>query len=259
MDFREILNSEFKKRNQVNEKYSLRSFSNLLDLDTSTLSQILKGKRKIPKSHWHSIADKLSLSGETRQAYLKTLLGEFISKDLSDNLQSVYIERESEKLDDSSYFEIIAEWEFAAALSLFNIDEFEFSPNNLIKKLGISLLRANEIYSKMFKYELVRIEDEKIIPRQFNFHTSEEVLSLALQKAHKNEISLALQKIVEVPVNKREYQSITLSVQKKDIPKMKLWIKEAIKDFDQKFEKKSNADEVYLLSVQLFPLTEVEQ
>jgi uncharacterized protein (TIGR02147 family) len=186
MDFREILNSEFKKRNEVNTKYSLRSFSNFLDLDTSTLSQILKGKRKIPKTHWQLIADKLSLSGDLRQSFLKSLIEEFVAKDISIEAQETLTIRHSKKLDDKAYFEIISDWEYAASLSLININSKDFCPLFISKKLGIKLSRAEEIFNKLYKYELVEEHEGKVVPSSFNFHTSEEILSLALQKAHKN-------------------------------------------------------------------------
>jgi hypothetical protein len=63
----------------------------------------------------------------------------------------------------------------------------------------------------------------------------------------------------ETPILKREFQSLTLSVRSKDVPKMKAWLKEMVKDFEKKFENTNEADDVYMLSMALFPLTENEQ
>jgi transcriptional regulator with XRE-family HTH domain len=45
--FRAILTAELDRRRAANPRYSLRSFARDLDVDHSTLSQILRGKRRL--------------------------------------------------------------------------------------------------------------------------------------------------------------------------------------------------------------------
>jgi len=45
--FRAILTAELDRRRAANRRYSLRSFARDLDVDHSTLSQILRGKRRL--------------------------------------------------------------------------------------------------------------------------------------------------------------------------------------------------------------------
>lgn len=47
MTFRRFLQSELERRQGANPRYSLRSFARLLGVDHSTLSQILRGKRRV--------------------------------------------------------------------------------------------------------------------------------------------------------------------------------------------------------------------
>jgi transcriptional regulator with XRE-family HTH domain len=45
--FRTVLQTERERRRAVNPRYSLRSFARDLSVDHSTLSQILRGKRRL--------------------------------------------------------------------------------------------------------------------------------------------------------------------------------------------------------------------
>lgn len=47
MTFRAVLQDEFERRRSANRRYSLRSFARDLVVDHSTLSQILRGKRRL--------------------------------------------------------------------------------------------------------------------------------------------------------------------------------------------------------------------
>jgi len=62
--FRERLSHEFDVRRAKNGRYSLRAFAVFLGTDHSTLSQILRGRRRVPDSHIHDWSKKLKIDGE---------------------------------------------------------------------------------------------------------------------------------------------------------------------------------------------------
>jgi transcriptional regulator with XRE-family HTH domain len=68
--FRERLNFEFGKRKQDCPNYSLRAFANLLGMDHSTLSQILRGYRRATVSQIRAAGKILGLSPEEITVYL---------------------------------------------------------------------------------------------------------------------------------------------------------------------------------------------
>ena len=55
---------------QKNPRYSLRAFATSLGADHSTLSQILKGSRRVPASSIRSWARKLGMSREEAAVYV---------------------------------------------------------------------------------------------------------------------------------------------------------------------------------------------
>jgi transcriptional regulator with XRE-family HTH domain len=59
--FQRLLQSEFHRRRSANGRYSLRSFARHLALDHSTLSQMLRGKRRMTPRKVRAIGRKLGL------------------------------------------------------------------------------------------------------------------------------------------------------------------------------------------------------
>ena len=64
MRFRHVLISEFHRRRSANPRYSLRSFSRHLSIDHSTLSQILRGKRRVTARTVRALGRRLRLPAD---------------------------------------------------------------------------------------------------------------------------------------------------------------------------------------------------
>jgi hypothetical protein len=60
--FRAVLTAELDRRRTANPRYSLRSFARDLSVDHSTLSQILRGKRRITGRNVRAIGRRLRLA-----------------------------------------------------------------------------------------------------------------------------------------------------------------------------------------------------
>jgi transcriptional regulator with XRE-family HTH domain len=60
--FRAVLQSEFARRRTANPRYSLRAFARFLALDHSTLSQILRGRRRLTARNVRALGPKLRLT-----------------------------------------------------------------------------------------------------------------------------------------------------------------------------------------------------
>jgi len=60
--FRAVLTAEFDRRRAANPRYSLRSFARDLSIDHSTLSQILRGKRRITGRSLRAMGRRLRLA-----------------------------------------------------------------------------------------------------------------------------------------------------------------------------------------------------
>lgn len=68
-DFRARLRDELARRRQVNRRYSVRAFADLLGVDHSTLSQVLRDIRPVPAGCLRAWAARLRLSEEEIELY----------------------------------------------------------------------------------------------------------------------------------------------------------------------------------------------
>jgi transcriptional regulator with XRE-family HTH domain len=60
--FRIVLQAEFDRRRAANRRYSLRSFARSLSIDHSTLSQILRGRRRLTGRNVRALGRRLRLT-----------------------------------------------------------------------------------------------------------------------------------------------------------------------------------------------------
>lgn len=61
MTFRTVLQTEFDRRRTANRRYSLRAFARSLSIDHATLSQILRGKRRLTARKLSALGERLRL------------------------------------------------------------------------------------------------------------------------------------------------------------------------------------------------------
>jgi transcriptional regulator with XRE-family HTH domain len=61
--FRIVLQAELDRRRAANRRYSLRSFARALAIDHSTLSQILRGRRRLTSRSVRALGRRLKLTG----------------------------------------------------------------------------------------------------------------------------------------------------------------------------------------------------
>ena len=69
-----ILEVEFEKRKKKEPKYSIRKYSQDLDIDASTMSQYLRGKRKLTTYSFSTILTKLRVDNDVIEKYEKDRL-----------------------------------------------------------------------------------------------------------------------------------------------------------------------------------------
>jgi transcriptional regulator with XRE-family HTH domain len=60
--FRAVLQAEFDRRRAANRRYSLRAFARYLAIDHATLSQLLRGKRRLTARNVRALGPKLRLT-----------------------------------------------------------------------------------------------------------------------------------------------------------------------------------------------------
>src|SRR5690606_7771579 len=72
-DFRVWLQAEFSEKSRKNPRFTLRAFARLLEMEPSSVSQILSGKRAVSTKVISRICDRLSARPEKKSQFLGSL------------------------------------------------------------------------------------------------------------------------------------------------------------------------------------------
>ncbi len=237
-------------RQTVNPQYSLRAFARDLDIDSSTLSQIINGKRSIPVKNTSSIASKLNLNDRDFTLFLESTKN---SESIIDKIKISPVDQRF--MLDESFYKVIAEWEHYALLDLFELDDFENSVDYIMKKLDLTESRTETVIQNLITCGLLaRNAKGELSKSHSDVRTTEDREGKALNDAHLEELEIAREKLQTIDKSLRDFSSSTFAI---DMSKM-VEAKTIIREFRQKMAallKNGKKTEVYMLTIQFFPLS----
>ena len=159
---------------------------------------------------------------------------------------------------DEATFEVIRGWVHFAILSLMRTDAFKSDPVWIAKRLGTEPQQVQECLDRLIECGLIqKTPDGALLRTSSAIRTSDDRASQAIRLAHEETNQLAIRSLNRDPVSSRDISSITLSIDRSRLPQAK----EAIRRFQDELSELlevGKKTEVYRLSVQLFPLTQIE-
>ncbi len=245
----QTLRNHFNAKIDRRKNYSLRSYARYLEIDPASLLGVLQGRRGIPKSKSKKIAEKLNLSPSEIELFSKSNL----MRKSTANFEFIP-EEKSHILKDDVHFKMISEWEYYAILSLIETKNFQSDPKWIAQRLTISEHKARQCLNHLLELGFIRPHGRTLRAVHKNIATTSDRPSSALRKARQQDLELAMQAIDEIAIHLRDLSSCTMTMNTSDLQDFK----EIIRDFIFRFMKKAESkkgNEVYKLSVQLFPLT----
>ena len=153
-------------------------------------------------------------------------------------------------------YKIVADWEYYAILNLMETSDFRSDSQWIAQRLALSKTKVESCLQTLFDFDLIEETDGSLRRTQSSLRTSEDISNISLQSRHKKNLEEARRALAEVPVELREFSSMTMAI---DSSKMSL-AKKRIADFFEELSSEletGNQDEVYELAVQLFPRTNI--
>ncbi|RZA06760.1 MAG: TIGR02147 family protein [Proteobacteria bacterium] len=242
------LQKTFAERSRRNPQYSLRSFARALEIDSSTLSALLRRKRPLTAKQAQKLIGALDIQDPALAQNL--LLGTISSSDAAP--AQAYNELAIEAA------EVISSWEHYAILHLLELDNFRGTARNISSRLNIPLGVVMECLARCEKLSLVQVEEGvwKVLTR--NIAVVPNVPNQALKELHKQYIQMAMNSLDNVSREKRDVSGITMSVCSKKLPEASRMIQDFRRNLSA-FLESCPRDSVYRLNIQLFPLTQEKQ
>jgi len=247
------LKEGFTLRKEKNKAFSLRSYAKFLGIQAPSLSAILKEKRGLPSKEAEKIALKLKLKGLEKKQFIESSYFHGESPEVSLPLSA-----KQETLCNELHHKIIAEPEHYAIFSLLEMKGVRHDIYWMARRLGCSVETIDKAINNLLEAGFLKKENGKYHKQPIRFTTSEDVQAVALREAHKNTLKQAIDSIDSVDISARDFSSISFPANLARLPEAKKLIRDFRKQVAALFQDDSaENNEVYSLSVQLFPLTKL--
>jgi len=248
LSLKELLSDEFEKRRRKNPTYSLRTFSQSLDVDHSTLSKIIRGKRKTTRKMVVKAAKELHLDSEITTKLLENILSDGRS-----------IARFSPLSFD--HIKILAEWFHYAIFELVNTKNFDPHPKAIALQLDITIDEAKDAVERLKRVGLIEENSSGSLKQASKNITTfrNEFTTPALKLLQKKLMERSLRALEEIPLELRDHSGMTMSINSKYLKEVKLRIKNFRRALCDEFQVDTERDSVYQLAVSFFPLTKMDK
>ena len=253
-DFRSFLQLEIVQRCKTNPQYSVRAFAKLLKIDSSTLSQILRGRRAITERLVMRLGDRLSLSPTEIKRFLNNNRPH---RDPSDKKAKRAARRDPGYNLSVETYHLIADWYHFAVFELVTVIGFESEPKWIARKLGITVMEAQVAIERLKRLGLIIVAPNGDYKQGSSFITTtgNPFTDLALRRVQAQILSKSMTALEEIPFEQRDHTGTMMAIHSKRLPKAKEMIREFRRSLCEYLQQDTKRDCVYQLGVSLFPLT----
>lgn len=230
------LQAEFARRKAKNQSYSLNAFSKNLGIDQSLLSKILSGKKKISARMAKELLLKAGLSEKKVSGFLNGF------QDVTDK-----------------EFEFLSAWLPFAILELMKTQSFEFDVSKIAKKLKVHKTEVQNAIGLLERFGYIESENQKqiVLKKPNNTWANTKESSVARKNLQRKYVEMSLEALDEIPFELREHGSLTIAINKKQIPEVKEKMNQFRMELGRSLQKQNTLDEVYQLTMSFFPLTKL--
>lgn len=246
--FRRLLQDELVRRCHANPSYSLRAFARSLGTDFSVLSKIIRGERRPGVRAITGLSERLGLSAREISDFIVS------NPDRTAPEVSEYLQIQEDT------FRLLSEWYYYAILELVQVRGFKHDARWIGRKLGLTVGEVTVALERLTRLQMI----SEVTPGTYAVVVGK-TTSIAPDagpgsKAHRDFQRKILEKAAQaldaVNPEHRSQTSMTFAGNKEKIAEAKSKIKEFRRDLAEFMRGESAVkDEVFCLSVSLFPMT----
>ncbi len=251
---RGLLLQELEGRKARNPAYSLRAFSRDLRVSLTALSDVLNQKRHLSRRNLERLIEGLALSPEQAMR-LRDEARVALSRAKRDEVEK--IEQQDRVLVEEDSFRLTSEWYYPAIFALSRMRSARADAQWIAERLGLRPEVARQALERLVRMGLVKSLNGKLSLVAPHLSTSRDVPSVAIRRHHLGNLELAERSLLEDPLSRREFSSITFPVNPAKLRKAKDLLMKAKRQVAALLND-DDATDVYTLSFQLFPLTRGE-
>jgi uncharacterized protein (TIGR02147 family) len=264
------LNETFKKRVEIDPEMSLRKWSKLMGLKSHlALKKILNKETLLKKSHYKFLQSVLKLDGN-EEYYFLALIDLLHAKTLEEqNLYQLTLSSLSpgenydiKIMDDTDIFK---SWLNMAVLSLSKIRNLQWSPENLLTSLknmqpSLEIEAINEAIATLLSSGVITINKFGEIRNLYNRVTTKTAVNIKDSHLYYEQVSDLAKSASSLEYSsQKEFQCFSTALKKEDLPQVQILIRDLRSKISKIAGNGSNADDIYQVNLQLFPISDCSQ
>ncbi len=151
--FRLFLQAELAGRCAANDQYSLRAFANSLGVDHSSLSQMLRGKRRITTGTITEFCKRLGVDAANTQRFMAS--ANMSTREIPAAAYDAIVQLAQDAAG------LLSEWSGYAILELLRLHDFRPDSRWIANVLGISADEVNIALQRLLRLGLLEMADER--------------------------------------------------------------------------------------------------
>ena len=247
--FRRILQAELANRCSQNPQYSLRAFARDLATDHASLSQLLRGRRKLTAKTIRKFGELLGLE----LAEIEKLVD---AEAVVSESANAAVQAEIEQLSKDAS-NLICEWQHFAILELLRFESFEPNSNWIAQVLGLSVDEVNIALTRLIRLNLISMES----PSVWRDLSGGSVLNVAdfsqatiknLEEQVQRLSKRAMQESSDLP---QDHTVTTVGISKRRLPDLLAMVAKFRQSMLERLATNDPCDAVYQLEIRFFPIT----
>ncbi|WP_413288148.1 TIGR02147 family protein [Bdellovibrio sp. HCB337] len=252
IDFKTLLRQELEDRCKRNPSYSLRAFATQLEIDASTLSKILKGKRPLGPQMIKKLGARIGMSTKEVSVFSR----------LADKSADAAAEQMTFEQITYDRFAVISDWYHFAILELMQIKDFRTDPAWIAKALGMQRSEVSAAIERLQRVGLLKVNDNGTWDDVSGGNTTSigpEMMSTAHRRLQQQFLEKASESLVQVPIQERDHSTMTMAVDRSRLPAAREKIKRFRRSLAKFLTEGDVRDEVLNLNIALFPITKLHE
>ena len=265
LNYREYLRDFYLAKKNDKKEYSYRVFLSRGGIKSpSHLKMVIDGQRNLTSKTVAKYIIALNLIEKNEQKYFYYLVQYNQSDDIDKkgNLFQLLMEEKRKKgltLIEQAQYNFLANWYNVVIYVLIDMKSLKENDPSLIKTLRskVTTKMIEEAFATLKILGFIeKVEDGYYKQTNGALSTSDDIKNIAIHKYHHSMINLGIESLEKDDLQKREFNGVTLPINREKLPLLKEKIREFRKDVNSLTSAFADPTQVYQLNIQLFPLTE---
>jgi|GEM_PF-4003553 len=239
-EFQSLVSGYFDSCRETNAKFSLRSLARRFQVSPSTLSDLLNGRRAVSEKKALQMMEMVP-DMDARRA-----------RAVREGIAAAH--RDPVVLAKKDY-DLLLNWLNFGVLCSLELENAPGTEEEVAKLLGVAVPQVEACVERLNKADMVTREDGVLKLTGSYFATEDNIQNDDLVKAHLNDMPRAAQALKTLSVEERDFTSVIVVGDSRKMAMAKLLTRRFLNKFCD-VVKGTTADEIFKISVQIYPLTQ---